>query len=290
VRYVRKASPLHATRAAVGALWCTTLAAAVFAVQHPLTLAVLALAVGLAAHAAAVGREVGRMAALALPLALLFALLNPLLVREGVTVLLRLGEVPPFGQVDLTLEALVWGVLFGARLVLVLACFGLLTFAVDPDGLLRAFRRVSLRSALAASLAVRLVPVLARDGRRMAEAQRLRPTGGEGRAAQLGVLRAVTTNALDRAMDVAATLEVRGYGAGRRPPRGAHPWSRHDVAFALSAVVVAALALAATLGDVAVFETYPRLDGAGAGPALGLGLGLAAAALAPFADRRGIEP
>ena len=35
--------------------------------------------------------------------------------------------------------------------------------AVDPDELLRMFRRVSYRSALTATLATRLVPVLARD-------------------------------------------------------------------------------------------------------------------------------
>ena len=35
--------------------------------------------------------------------------------------------------------------------------------AVDPDELLKALRRISYRSALTASLATRLVPVLARD-------------------------------------------------------------------------------------------------------------------------------
>ena len=103
--------------------------------------------------------------------------------------------------------------------------------AVDPDELLRAFRRVSLRSALTAALATRLVPVLARDARRMADAQRCRPAAGAGRASR--VLRAVTAGALDRAVDVAATLEVRGYGAARgAPARERAPWSRHDLAFA----------------------------------------------------------
>ena len=58
-----------------------------------------------------------------MPFALLIALINPFVVREGLTVFARLGEVPPFGQVDLTLEALVYGALLGLRVVaVVLAC------------------------------------------------------------------------------------------------------------------------------------------------------------------------
>ena len=57
------------------------------------------------------------------------------------------------------------------------------------------------------------------------------------------MLHAVTTGALDRATDVAATLEVRGFGAGGRPPRMPRPWSRHDFAFAASAVVLFAIAV-----------------------------------------------
>ena len=173
---------------------------------------VLAGAVG-----AGVGREVGQVVAWMVPWALVIAFVNMLVVRDGLTILARLGEVPPFGQVDLTLEALVYGALFGTRLLLVASAFAVFTVAVDPDDLLRVMRRASLRSALAATLAVRLVPVLAADAARIDEARRCRADGGgEGPAARVAVLRAVACGALDRALDVAATLEVRGYGAARR--------------------------------------------------------------------------
>ena len=174
--------------------------------------------------------------AFTLPIALLFALINPFVSRNGLTVFARLGEVPPFGQVDLTVEALVYGGVFGLRVLVIVGAFALFSAAVDPDELLRLFRRVSPRSALTAVLATRMMPVLARDAARLDEARRCRADGGgEGRLARLAVLRAVATGSLDRAMDVAATLEVRGYGAHGRPPRSPQPWSRHDVAFALSA-------------------------------------------------------
>jgi energy-coupling factor transport system permease protein len=289
MRYRRRASPLHAARAAAGGAWCAAVAAAALAAEHPVVLVALALVVLAGAAAADVLREVGRAALWMVPWALVIALINVLVVREGLTVLARLGEVPPFGQVDLTLEALVYGLLFGMRLLVVAAAFALFTAAVDPDDLLRLMRRASVRSALAATLATRLIPVLASDARRVDEARRCRADGGgEGAAARMAVLRAVAGGAMDRALDVAATLEVRGYGSARRGAIGGVPWSRHDLAFLGAGVLIAALTIAARVVPIAPFDAYPLIESEGAGGAFALAAALALLALLPFADRRGI--
>jgi energy-coupling factor transport system permease protein len=291
VRYVRRASPLHAARAVAGGAWCAALAVAALAAQSPVVLVGLGLLVVLGAVGAGVGREVGRIVAWMVPWALVIAVINMLVVRQGFTILARLGEVPPFGQVDLTLEALVYGLLFGLRLLVVAAAFCLFSAAVDPDDLLRVLRRASVRSALAATLATRLVPVLAADAARVSEARRCRADGGgEGAAARVAVLRAVASNALDRALDVAATLEVRGYGGARRGGSGGPPWSRHDRAFLASAVLLVGLTIAARVFGWAEYQTYPELHTpGGAGEAWALLVAYAVVALLPFADRRGIE-
>jgi energy-coupling factor transport system permease protein len=291
MRYRRRASPLHAARAAAGGAWCAAVAAAALAAEHPIVLIALGLIVLFGAAAAGVGREVARTALWMLPWALVIALVNVLVVREGLTVLARLGEVPPFGQVDLTLEALVYGLLFGLRLLVVAAAFALFTAAVDPDDLLRLLRRASVRSALAATLATRLIPVLAADAQRIEEARRCRGDGGgEGAAARLAVLRAVAGGAMDRALDVAATLEVRGYGSAARGRLGGLPWSRHDLAFAGSALAIGALTVAARVVPIAPFHPYPLITSSDAASALALAAALAVVALLPFADRRGIAP
>ena len=69
---------------------------------------------------------------------------------------------------------------------------------------------------MTAALATRLVPVLARDARRLRRRAAL-PAGAPA-PRRVAVLRAVTAGALDRAIDVAATLEVRGFGARAAPP------------------------------------------------------------------------
>ncbi len=147
------------------------------------------------------------------------------------------------------------------------------------------FRRVSFRSALSATLATRMVPILVRDGRRLAEAQRCRPGPPPSR---LTLMRAACTGVLDRALDVAAALEVRGYGAARRPPAYRTAYSRHDIAFTVAAVVVVAVSIVARVSHAAAFSAYPVLHVAAGPGALVPAGALVVAALAPFADRRGV--
>lgn len=283
--YRVRASALHAARAAVACAYCAALGIVALITAHPLVLASVVIATLAAGGLAGVGRELRRAALLALPFALIVALINPLVTRDGLTVIARAGEVPVLGRLDITLEATANGGVLGLRaLALILAC-ALYAATVDPDEVLRLFRRVSFRSALTATLATRMLPVLGRDARRLAEAQRCRP---DAPAPRLAVVRATAANALDRAVDVAATLELRGYGAAARPPRTRRPWSRHDLAFAASAAALVVVGIAAGAGGLAGFHAYPRLQvDFGSTQAAAAGA-VVVCALAPFADRRGI--
>jgi energy-coupling factor transport system permease protein len=227
-----------------------------------------------------------RAARIAIPIGILWLLIEPLVLRDGLTVIARLGELPPFGELDITLEATVAGGIFGLRSVVVIMVFGLYAAAVDPDEVLRLFRRRGLRSALTVTVATRMVGVLERDARRMADGQRCRGTGEPSR---LAVVRTVAGGALERALDVSAALELRGYGV-RRPSgeRAAAPWSRHDWAFLASACGVLALLVIGEASGAGVFAWAPRLSGPPVVQPLALSAALLLVALAPFADRRGI--
>ena len=281
--HLPRASPLHAARAAVASAWCVAVAGVALSFEHPLVLGALLLSLLAAGAAAGVLRRVALGVALGLPIAVGWALVNALVSREGLTIVARLGEVPWLGRLDVTAEALAYGGVLGLRALVVFACFALHSAAVDPDELLQAFRRLGFRSALTAALATRLVPVLARDARRLHDAQRCRAGPPAPRTA---IVRAVASGALDRAVDVAATLEVRGYGAARRPPGARKPWSRHDLAFAASALALVAIAVLAPVS----FTAAPAFSAPVDGPALGTCVALAACILLPFADRRGIAP
>ena len=94
---------------------------------------------------------------------------------------------------------------------------------------------------------------------------------------------------LDRALDVAAALEVRGYGAAHRPPRVRRPYSRHDLSFGASAAAIVLLTIAIRVFDLAPFAAYPSLHAPIGASQLASAVALLAVALLPFADRRGIE-
>jgi energy-coupling factor transport system permease protein len=283
--YRRRASPLHAARAAAGCAYCLALAIATLMASNPIVLGAVTLAVLAAGVAAGVGRAMCRAALWGLPVAAVIMLINALVTRDGLTVIVRLGDLPILGHTDITLEATVYGAILGLRAVALILCGLLYTLAVDPDEVLRLFRRVSFRSALTATLATRMVPILIRDGRRLAEAQRCRPGPPPSR---LALMRAACTGVLDRALDVAAALEVRGYGAARRPPAYRAPYSRHDAAFLASAVAVVALSVVARVDSAAAFAAYPSLRLAAGPGAVLLAVALIVAALLPFADRRGV--
>jgi energy-coupling factor transport system permease protein len=223
--YRRLASPLHAARAGVGALWTIALTAAALVLFHPLVLLALLLAVLGAGCAAGVGRALTRTMRTAAIVAVPIVAVNVLVARQGLTVFARLGDLGPFGQGDLTVEAAVYGAVIALKVTLLIVVTTVAALAVDPDELLRGLRRLSFRSALTASLSTRMIPLLAADTQRLAEAQRTRPAGApEGPRARVALLGAVVGGSLDRAMDVAATLELRGFATARRPARRRRPW------------------------------------------------------------------
>jgi energy-coupling factor transport system permease protein len=284
----RRPTPLHAARAGIAALWCLVLGAVALSFEHPLLIvAVLAITL-VAAVAAQAGRAVARAALWAAPFAVVITLVNAIVVRDGVTVVFRGGTLPGIGRLDVTAEAIAFGAVLGLRAMAIIAATALLASTVDPDELLRTLRRGSLRTGVTAALATHLIPVLARDARRLADAQRALTGGPPAPAARLGVLRAVTAGALDRATDVAATLEVRGFGHSR-PRAEKRPLSRHDLSFGASAIVLAIVAVAAAVGGWEGFEAYPRTVAPVDGGVVALVVVLAGCALAPFADRRGVE-
>lgn len=326
--YRRLASPLHAARAGVGATWALALTAAGLMLFHPLVLLALTLAVLGAGYGAGVGRQLAGTLRTAAIVVVPIVAINVLVSRDGLTVFARLGDLGPFGQGDLTVEAAVYGAVIGLKVALLILVTTLASLAVDPDELLRALRRLSFRSALTASLSTRMIPLLAADSERLAEAQRTRPGGAPtGPRARVALLGAVVGGSLDRAMDVAATLELRGFAAARpalrRPlarrlpgvrgsagppvpdPRGAsagrspcrgtsrptrRPFSRHDLAFACSTVAIVALSILGRLGGAAPFDAYPLVHLPITATTGALCAALVAAILLPFADRRGIDP
>jgi energy-coupling factor transport system permease protein len=213
-------------------------------------------------------------------LALPIAIVNALVVDRGETVLARLGHWPLLGQIDVTLEGIVAGAVIALLVMVTLTATAIYSACVDPDRVLRALRPLAGRSALTATLVSRLFSVALADAGRLRDAARLRGPG----AAEVGLAalaRRLLAGSLDRSVDVAATLELRGYGleapgVGRR----GEP-SRYDRRFYCVAALVLAGGIAARVLGGDGFRTYPTIE---------LTLGPATAALAVLLVLSGVAP
>ena len=290
--YRRTGSTLHRARPGVAIAFCAACCAPAALFANPVVLAAAAVGILGAGLAAGVGRELGRAARVGVPLALLVTLVNPLVSQQGLTVLFDGPVVPVLGNVDVTLEALVFGAVAGLRVLVVIGAFALYSACVDPDGVLRLVGRIAPRSALTASLATRAVPMLGRDAERMSEAYGLRATSGhpdpDGHLARLRraakLTRALGAGALERSVELAAALEVRGYAGVRRLAPDRAPWSRHDLSVTLAAAAIGTVTAAAKIGGLEGFEAYPLLE-LHAGPAdLAFAAALPLLALVPFGN------
>jgi energy-coupling factor transport system permease protein len=263
--YTPRPGPLQAASAGAAVAYLGALVAVAFLYSSPLVLAATGAAAVLAGYSAGAGAAVRVALRMGLTLALLIVAVNALVVDRGETVLLRLGELPLLGQVNVTAEALAAGAAIGLRAAVTMVVFAVYSACVDPDRVLRALRPFAGRSALTATLISRLVPVAAADAARLREAARLRGPA----AATLGratLARRLLTGSLDRAVDVAATLELRGYslatpGSARgavlgRSDRG----SRYDRRFYAVGTVVLVAAIAGRALGADGFHAYPTVE------------------------------
>jgi energy-coupling factor transport system permease protein len=163
-----------------------------------------------------------------------------------------------------TLEGVLAAAYDGARLAAILACIGAANALASPRRLLRYVPATLYEVGTALVVALTYAPQLVEDARRVRTARRLRGHDGRGPRELARLAVPVLDSALERSLDLAASMESRGYG------RSVH----RD---ALSRRKATALTLFGLGGVVA--GVYGLLDG-GSAPLLGLPLLLAGSAAA----------
>jgi energy-coupling factor transport system permease protein len=139
---------------------------------------------------------------------------------QGETVLVSLPtiELPEimagiqlFG--DITAESLLAGLYDGMRLATMLICIGAANALADPKRLLRSMPPALHEVSTAVVVALSVFPQLAESVIRVTRARRLRPgSDAKGVAALRATIIPVLEDALDRALQLAASMDSRGFG------------------------------------------------------------------------------
>jgi len=188
-----------------------------------------------------------RLAPLAIGLGVMFTttvLINGLLSHTGATVLVTLpGWVPLAGGV-VTAEAFAEGAAIGLALVAAISVAAALSVVLEPADLVDALPRPLSRTGAALGSALNLVPATAASFVAVRDAQRLRGWRPRGPRALVDVAVPVVLGAIDRSVQLAESMEARGFGSGKRTRAGTGARSSRAVAVAvcaLSALCVLAL-------------------------------------------------
>jgi len=256
--------------------WAIGLAMAASRTTDPLLLAVVVVVAG---YVVAARRELGAASPFGafLRLGLFIIVVRVLFVAllgggvPGATVLVNLPQIPlPTGSSGVrlggpvTLEGVLAAAYDGARLAAVLACIGAANALASPRRLLRYVPATLYEVGTALVVALTYAPQLVEDARRVRAARRLRGHAGRGPREMARLAIPVLDSALERSLDLAASMESRGYG------RSVHRDDR-------SRRKATALTLFGLCGVVA--GVYGLLDG-GSAPLLGLPLLLVGSAAA----------
>jgi energy-coupling factor transport system permease protein len=159
-----------------------------------------------------------------------------------------------------TLESILTALVLGLQIAVILVSFGAANSLVSPYRLLRCLPAVLYETGVAVTVALSFTPELIETISAVRQARRLRGIPTTGLRGLRGVAVPVLEGALDRSLQLATSMDARGYGRRTASGRGVH------------AVAVGATALGLLLAAVGM---YGVID---AGSLFGLGLPIVAVA------------
>jgi energy-coupling factor transport system permease protein len=205
-------------------VWLAAAAVPAFTLRNPLYLA-LVLGSAWLVHAvysrrSLAGSTWGSLIKLGLFLVLLTIPFNALANHSGAIVLFRLPESWPVVGGAVTLEAVIAGAVSGLGLFTILVVFAAFNAAVDHYELMRATPAFLFQAGVVASIAITFMPQLVLSAKEIREAQRIRGHRFRGVRALLPLILPLLATSLERAIQLAETMEARGFGASVRPVSG----------------------------------------------------------------------
>ena len=196
--------------------WAISAAVAALMIRNPFYLALVALGAGLV-HVT-VGEDAplragwGGLLKLGLFIWAVTIPMNALMAHQGNVVLFALPSGWPIIGGNITLEAVIYGTVSGLSLWTLLLIFASFNLAVDATQLLRVTPSFLYQAGVITSIALTFVPQMLLSAREIREAQRLRGHRFRGLRDLLPLFVPLMTTSLERAIQLAESMESRGFG------------------------------------------------------------------------------
>jgi energy-coupling factor transport system permease protein len=202
-------------------IWLVAASVPAFTLRNPLYLALVLGAAGLVyfslGRTSTIGRSWGTFARIGLFLFALTIPINALSIHTGQIVLFRLPETWPIVGGAITLEAVIAGAVSGLALFTILMVFATFNAVVDHYQLLRATPAFLFQAGVVISIAITFVPQMVLSAKEIREAQRIRGHRFRGIRDLLPLIMPLLASGLERAIQLAETMEARGFGSAVEP-------------------------------------------------------------------------
>ncbi len=204
--------------------WLLWLGAAVLPAmfsQNPLYLGIVCLTAGIVyaviRRRSPLAQSWSSFLKLGLTLIALTAPFNALVVHAGRLVLFTLPQAWPLVGGPITVEAIIFGASKALSLFTLLLLFAVFNCAVDQSHLLRWTPAFLFEAGLITSIALTFVPQTLHSAQEIREAQAIRGHRFRGVRDLLPLFVPLLTSGLERAMQLAESMEARGFGGSLQP-------------------------------------------------------------------------
>ena len=249
------------------AAWSASCLVIVLSTTNPVY-KVMALAAALSALAAGAGLRRIRGLLIAVFLIAAFAmLLNFVSAHLGATVLFALpAQIPALGG-PYTLEALVFGAVGGITIAAAILSAAPFSLLLDSHKVMDALPAPLSRTGVTIAASLNLVPAVATSFVQVSEAQRLRGWRPRGPRSWMEVVVPVVLTSVEGSIQLAESMEARGFGSGARTAMASDALVRSDwLLVAASGSAVAVFAVSRAAGWAADWFPYPTLTLPGIDP------------------------
>jgi len=222
---------------------------------------VIVLAAALAALAAGAGlRRIRGLLVAVLLIAAFAMLLNFVSAHLGATVLFSLpAQIPALGG-PYTLEALAFGASGGITIAAAILSAAPFSLLLDSHEVMDALPAPLSRSGVVIASSLNLVPAVATSFVQVTEAQRLRGWRPRGPRSWMEVVVPLVLTSVEDSIQLAESMEARGFGSGARTTMASHALRRSDwLLVAASGLALAAFAISRAAGWAVDWFPYPTL-------------------------------
>ncbi len=201
------------------------------------------------------------------PFVLIMMIVNPLLVHDGSTVLYR-GTInfPVMGVVRITLEAIIYGLFMGVRIMCVTCAFGFGNMVINADRSFAYFSKYLKKSALLMSMTINLFPRLMREHLRITEIEKMRgnaPKEGtiRGKIKSKGnIINILFLSSIEDSSDMAESMYSRGYGIGNRSSYFQEKVKKEDIVVVVINIVLIISLIILKYGFLDNMAFYPKVS------------------------------